>query len=164
MRRGVKLFAVQFAGTLLTGCASKQPPPANPPAIAAPLDSLARVRQTSVDAVLREIAGRENELSTQVFKNIKALTFQVPAGQFVRAMDAFGRSLGVGCDHCHIVGQWDSDSLRPKRIARGMIRLIGMVNTELRNIQDFDRPVGASCWTCHQGSRRPSRGPFGGGR
>lgn len=123
-------------------------------------DSLGSARRALADEVMRQIAGNENEPATTVFKNVKALTFGVSALQLVRAMDqGFGRSLGVGCDHCHVVGQWDSDSLRPKRIAREMIRLNGTINIELSKIKDFEGPVGASCWTCHRGSTRPARAP-----
>jgi len=156
----VAVFIALTTGGL--GCtrrpaAAASPREATTPSATPSNDSLARARQQFIDQVTRQIAGRENELATTVFRNVQALTFQVTAAQLVRSMDFFDRSLGVGCNYCHIIGRWEEDSLRTKRIARQMIRLNGTINNELGKIREFERPVGVACWTCHRGLTRPAR-------
>ena len=143
---------------LLLGLACTTPPPARtlpaPPvggAAAAPPageDSLTQARHRMADSVLKQIQGHENEPATQVFMNVKALTFNINAGQLVRAMDiGFGRSLGVGCEHCHVVRKWESDSMRAKRVARFMISMNGLINNELAKAPDFARAPTVACMT-----------------
>ena len=110
-----------------------------------------------MDVVLRSIAGRENAPAESVFKNIRAMR-GMPAGRLVRVMNmGFGRSLGVGCAHCHVSGGWDKDDKPQKEVTRGMMRLVTTVNGELTKLQGLksERPV-VNCTTCHRGQIKPA--------
>ena len=101
------------------------------------------------------IKGREAEPAEQVFKNIRQLKGR-PAGQVLRAMGSFTRALGVTCAHCHVEGQWEKDDKPTKEIARGMIRMVGAINSEqLKSIPNLRPEATVSCSTCHRGSTRP---------
>jgi hypothetical protein len=79
--------------------------------------------------------------------------------QLQRTMNLMRASLGVHCDHCHVVTeadgwQWASDDKENKRTARRMIRMVMDINRE-----HFEgRPV-VGCNTCHRGATRPSLTP-----
>ncbi|HET8798513.1 MAG TPA: photosynthetic reaction center cytochrome c subunit family protein, partial [Thermoanaerobaculia bacterium] len=74
-----------------------------------------------VTALLAAIKGKENLPAGEVFKNVQILK-QMPAARFLRVMDmGYSQSLGVGCEHCHVIDRWDADEKRPKRAAREMM-------------------------------------------
>jgi hypothetical protein len=127
------------------------------PAPAAP-DTVAAARDRMAKEVLATIAGRENEPAGQVFKNIKNLN-TVPAGRFLAIMNlGYGRSLGVSCAHCHVVGNWASDDKPQKQIARDMIQMAATINTQLlANIKNLKGPQAVvNCTTCHRGQVKPA--------
>jgi hypothetical protein len=155
------------AAALLAACASPPPPPL-PSAQSAPApsaasrpavpDSTAAVRDRMAKEVLATITGRETEPAGQVFKNIKSLN-AVPAGRLVAIMNlGYGRSLGVTCEHCHVVGQWASDDKPQKQIARDMIAMAATINNQLlANIKNLKGPQAiVNCTTCHRGSIKPA--------
>jgi hypothetical protein len=83
----------------------------------------------------------------------------------VNAMRGFAGALGVRCQYCHLgrEGQpldsfnFASDSLRTKRTARIMMRMVQAINdTTLTQIPDRPTPaVQVTCSTCHHGQARP---------
>lgn len=87
----------------------------------------------------------------QVYKNIDTLK-GVPAGRVLGAMRFYSASLGVGCAHCHVEGDYASDEMGPKRRARKMMAMV-------RSAQEFfpgpNNPV--SCWGCHNGHVKPAK-------
>jgi hypothetical protein len=121
-------------------------------------DTLQARRDSAVAAVLERIAGREADPAGEVFENVELLE-AVPAERLLRIMDVgFGRSLGVACDHCHVVGDWASDEKRPKRAARAMWRMVARINQELLpaiDALDGERPT-VNCTTCHRGDVVPA--------
>ena len=127
------------------------PAPALPDTIAAGRDRLAREVRAS-------IAGRENDPAEQVFKNIKSLT-GVPAGRLLAIMNVgYGKSLGVGCAHCHVVGEWASESKPQKQIAREMAQMAAAINGQfLAGIKNLKGPNAVvNCTTCHRGAVKPA--------
>jgi hypothetical protein len=107
--------------------------------------------------VLKQIAGKENSPADSVFLNIKTLG-AMPAGRLLRIMNlGYGRSLGVGCGHCHVVGEWDKDDKPQKQIARDMVAMLARINGELlpqiKNLKS-ERPI-VNCTTCHRGQVKP---------
>src|SRR5690242_16426557 len=107
----VAVPAVLLIGLALarSGAHAQAPPPGGPPPGMMPpalaSDTAAHARDSLADLVLKKIAGRENAPAESVFKNIKMMK-GMPAGRLVRIMNfGFGRSLGVGCVHCHTVGE-----------------------------------------------------------
>ena len=88
----------------------------------------------------------------QVYKNIKS-TPDTPAGSLPMAMSIFAAALGVGCEHCHVPGRWDSDEKPAKVTARLMLE---MFNEIPRYFDESQQPI-MQCYTCHQGSPKPER-------
>ena len=120
-------------------------------------------RDSGAAAVLRSIAGRENQPAESVFKNIKILK-GIPAGRLVNIMNmGFGRSLGVSCGFCHVPGKWDLDDKEEKNTARLMFAMVQTINRDFISKVPVDsgspRPV-VNCMTCHRGMPRPM-GPDG---
>ena len=106
---------------------------------------------------MRAIAGRENEPAGTVFKNVKLLK-SMPAGEFLKNMDVnYGRGLGMGCGNCHVLGQYDLDTRKNKRIARDMQEMTDYINsTRLAQIKELDEDFAkVTCVTCHAGSGHP---------
>jgi DNA-binding transcriptional regulator YiaG len=139
-------------------------PPAAVPATTAAADTAAPRRDSLAAAVLRTIAGREQQPAESVFKNLRLPGLRrLPARQLLAIMQSgYARSLGVSCEHCHVVGEWDSDDRRPKGTARDMIRMTNQLNTEIlpRVAGLGDRPPGerptVNCTTCHRGAVKPA--------
>ena len=129
------------------------PRPAASQAAAQPFDKAAALGQLQT-----AIAGKEDVLATEVFKNIKVYK-GVTANRLLRLMDfSFSRALGVDCTHCHVPGQWELDDKPTKQIARDMSAMVGLINNEhLKNIQNLRSTNPAvNCTTCHRGQTRPA--------
>lgn len=144
----------------ITSVAGAQAGPAGQPAAprVAPGDTNAARRDSLMNAVLASIAGRERMPAESVFKNIKVLK-QVPAGRLLRMMNfGYARSLGVSCDHCHVVGEWEKEDRPQKQIAREMRAMVDTINrgllTRIANLES-DNPV-VNCTTCHRGMTKPA--------
>jgi hypothetical protein len=110
-----------------------------------------------VQELLRQIAGKENRPAGEVFKNVQLLK-DVPAGRFLRIMDTgYAKSLGVGCDHCHVEERWEADEKRAKRATREMIKLVRDINASLGQMQEIDTSdATVNCTTCHRGYVKPA--------
>jgi hypothetical protein len=126
--------------------------------IPAPTDTLAASRDAAMQEVLRRIAGREREPAESVFTNIRMLR-GVPAGRIPRMMNlGFARSLGVGCDHCHLPGDWASEAKPQKQIAREMMAMADSITRRMlpriANLRS-EQPI-VNCTTCHRGQIRPA--------
>jgi photosynthetic reaction center cytochrome c subunit len=106
---------------------------------------------------MHTIAGRENEPAGTVFKNVKILK-DMPAGEFLKNMDVnYGRGLGMTCGNCHVIGQYDGDTRKNKRIARQMQEMTNHINTsQLPNVKELDEDYPkVTCVMCHMGSGHP---------
>jgi len=128
----------------------------------APVDSFAAERDSLVKDLLQRHAGRESAPAESVFKNLKVIK-GATVEQLLRRMDlGFGRSLGVRCQHCHVLGHWDDEDKPTKQIARDMMAMTAKINGELlpaiKNLKS-ERP-GVNCTTCHRGTARPGFGPM----
>lgn len=110
-----------------------------------------------VKDLLKQIAGKENRPAGEVFKNVQLLK-DVPAARFLRIMDTgYAKSLGVGCEHCHVEERWEADEKRPKRATREMIKLVREINDSLGQMQEIDTSdATVNCTTCHRGYVKPA--------
>jgi hypothetical protein len=111
-----------------------------------------------VAAISKQIAGKEGQPAEAVFKNIKTLT-GIPAGNVLKIMQiGYGRSLGVSCVHCHVVGQWEKDDKPAKQITREMSDMDHAVIFDyLRKMDGLkDRNPLVNCTTCHRGQLKPA--------
>ena len=114
-------------------------------------------RRAQVDSIMRAIAGREQQPASQVFKNVKLLK-DMPAAAFLKNMDEnYGRGLGMSCGNCHVLGKYDEDTRKNKRVARDMQEMTDYINTvRLASIRELDEDyVKVTCVTCHAGSGHP---------
>lgn len=131
-------------------------------AMAAPVDSFVAERDSLMKDLLQHYVGRESAPAESVFKNLKVMKGRT-VEQVLRTMNmGFGRSLGVRCQHCHVLGHWDDDDKPTKQITRDMMAMTGRINDELlpaiKNIKS-EKP-GINCTTCHRGTARPGFGPM----
>jgi photosynthetic reaction center cytochrome c subunit len=151
------LFGVAFViGTTMTNREPGRPTRVSAPAAAR--DTISASRDSMMNAVLKQIAGREALPAESVFKNIR-ISKGRPAGQLLRVMNlGYGRSLGVSCSHCHVVTDWSSDDKPQKQIARDMANMVGRINGELLaaipNLKG-PQPI-VNCTTCHRGDVKPA--------
>ena len=97
-------------------------------------------------------------------KNLKVLPPDSPPEKLRAVMRGFSRSLGVRCSHCHVgkegepLSAYDfaSDANPKKEVARGMYKMLGTINGQLREIQpNAEDRVNMWCHTCHRGLARP---------
>jgi hypothetical protein len=100
------------------------------------------------------IAGKEDMPADSVFENIKAFK-GVKASRIPAVMGAFTRALGSHCTLCHVQDKWASDEKKEKNIARGMMRMVGVLNDSLHAIPNIDEDAHVSCSTCHRGKPKP---------
>ena len=129
-------------------------------------DSIQQMNDRAVAAVMAQIAGKENLPAEQVFKDIQVMKGR-PAGQLVTIMNqGYARALGVSCASCHNPTDFASNEKANKKTARGMIKMVAMINEGNKSIPEYegDVPV-VNCVVCHRGARRPvNRLPGQGGQ
>ena len=68
-------------------------------------------------------------------------------------MQAFSRSLGVSCTHCHVADQWDSEDKEEKQVTRDMMAMTRAINDDyIKKIKalEKDKP-NVGCMLCHRG-------------
>jgi hypothetical protein len=150
MHRTTAPVVLALALCLASPARAQQPAPVNE-------DSLRADRARYADAVREAIKGRESLPGDSVFKNLKMLG-SVPADRILRMMEmGYSPALGVSCDHCHVVDEWDKDDKKEKEVARGMADMVRTINTELlRKIPGIKSGnPSVNCRTCHQGTARP---------
>ena len=85
----------------------------------------------------------------QVYKNIQVFK-GLPSSQLLGAMNFMAGSLGVGCNHCHVVNQFAKDDKPTKQTARKMILMMRKINED-----NFGGALNINCSTCHAGRTRP---------
>jgi hypothetical protein len=121
-------------------------------------DSVQQANDRAVAAVMAQIAGKENLPAEQVFKDIQVLKGQ-PASRVLQIMNTgYSRALGVSCAQCHNTADYASNEKGDKKTARGMIRMVNMINEGNKSIPEYagDVPT-VNCVVCHRGGRRPVR-------
>jgi hypothetical protein len=115
------------------------------------------LRRMMVDSIMRSIAGREGQPAGTVFKNVTLLK-NLTAAELLKTMDEqYGRGLGWTCNNCHVVGKWDDDSRKNKRIARQMQEMTDHINgQQLSRIKELDAEYDkTTCVMCHRGANEP---------
>ena len=116
------------------------------------------------------------------FKNLQVLPRDISRDQLIPMMRSFSRSLGVRCNHCHVVTattpkeefNFPSDAKEEKRVARVMIQMTQQINRDwLDRVEEaegehhaaesvaeaHDPTPRVSCWTCHRGHEEPEMPP-----
>ena len=169
-------LAVITSVTLITNLAAQPPggrpggpggpPGSRPPGgpgmmMAAPIDSFVTERDSLVKEILSDLGPKASMPAESVFKHLKVIKGRT-AEQVLNTMNrGFGRSLGVRCQHCHVLGHWGDEDKNTKQIARDMMAMEDTINSKLlpaiKNIKS-DHP-GVGCFDCHHGVARPGFGP-----
>ena len=93
-------------------------------------------------------------LAEQVFKNVQTLK-GLPVDEFLETMGMFAASTGLNCTDCHVDesgGSWEkyADDNQLKRTTRAMVGIMTAINK-----QYFGGKPGVTCYSCHNGNRRP---------
>jgi hypothetical protein len=124
-------------------------------------DSLEKDRLKFMNEVMASIKGKEKWRADSVFKNLKVIIGEssVSAEHFLWMMNwGWSAELGVSCSHCHVAGQWESDTLPAKDIARGMWNMRVKINKEILPAitgLNYDNNPKVTCITCHRGKPIP---------
>jgi len=96
----------------------------------------------------------QGKTAEQVKKNIQVLK-GLPAQHVDLVMDYFASSLGVRCEHCHVIDTtgWymDKDDKPAKKTARRMIQMVIDLNAKTFGGRDA-----VTCYTCHRGATTPA--------
>lgn len=111
------------------------------------------------------------------YRNLQILPQDIPRDELIAIMRTFSRSLGVRCNHCHVVTatepkevlDFPSDAKEEKRVARVMMQMTANINrgwlprVEVAEGHAMPAPDQiedqVSCWTCHRGRQEPEPMP-----
>jgi len=108
------------------------------------------MKKILIPLFLASLAGaQEVKTAEQVYKNIQVLQ-GLPQPRLLPAMAFIAASLGVSCDHCHLVSEPFKDEKPAKLAARRMISL-----TRELNEKHYAGALTVNCYTCHQGRLVP---------
>ncbi len=97
-------------------------------------------------------------------KNLKVLPKDTDKQKLRSIMSGFSGALGVRCQFCHVGKEGEplsafdfpSDKNPKKDVARGMMKMVGSVNDQVKQIlPDVPDRVTVGCITCHHGTSRP---------
>ena len=97
-------------------------------------------------------------MAEQVFKNVQVLK-GLPVDEFLDTMGMFAAATGLNCTDCHVDesgGSWEryADDNQLKRTTRAMVGIMGAINK-----QYFGGRQVVTCYSCHNGNRRPKAVP-----
>jgi hypothetical protein len=116
-------------------------------------------------AVIPAPARAQGRFPPDSLTNVKVFPRGTEVRTVINAMRGFTGALGVRCQYCHVGREgmpldsfnFPSDSLRTKRTARVMMRMVQAINdTTLTQIPERPTPaVQVTCATCHHGQARP---------
>lgn len=96
------------------------------------------------------------------FHNVQVLPSTLTRDELIAVMRGFTKSLGVRCDHCHMLipggGERDfdfpSDAKPEKNVARTMLRMVQTINNDyVGKVNAHGQKV--MCSTCHRGHSIP---------
>jgi hypothetical protein len=113
---------------------------------------VACVASTSAQAVQQQ----KPQMAEEVFKNIPALK-GIPVDEFMDTMGLFSAALGMNCTDCHTpdsTSAWANFASETplKQKARRMTLMVNNINKN-----NFGGVQAVTCFTCHQGDRRPRK-------
>jgi hypothetical protein len=112
-------------------------------------------------------------------QNLQILPKDIPRDQLIAIMRNFTRSLGVRCNHCHVVTatepkevlDFPNDAKEEKRVVRVMMQMTQQINGAwMQRVEAAEHnatldatPVPGEmrvgCWTCHRGKAEPEMPP-----
>jgi photosynthetic reaction center cytochrome c subunit len=89
-----------------------------------------------------------------IYKNVKVVG-DLNVAEFTRLMVAMTTWVAPeqGCNYCHEVGNFESDKLYTKVVARRMLEMTRHINADDKN---HVAGTGVTCYTCHRGQPVPN--------
>jgi cytochrome c553 len=117
------------------------------------------------------------------FKNLQVFPRDISRDELIGSMRVFTRSLGVRCNHCHVVTATEpkevldfaADAKEEKKIARVMLSMTTEIDsTWMARVETAEGHSAApkamepqeavmsgrvGCWTCHRGKTEPEMPP-----
>jgi hypothetical protein len=121
---------------------------------------MAKLRAVYYEAVMKQIAGRENEPAEAVFKNIQVLKGMTAAALVKKMNDEYATALSWNCTNCHRLaaqGNFASDTATDKKRARFMQLMVDTLNNvTLPKLYPKNTPR-VDCATCHRGYNEPPK-------
>jgi photosynthetic reaction center cytochrome c subunit len=111
------------------------------------------MRPVAIAAMLAAASGQDARPTPQIVDtpNVKILK-GLTAPEFEQEMQQITVALGVGCNFCHVRGDFASEGNPHKAVARRMLEM-----TDKINLQFFPGTKTITCYTCHQGEEKPKK-------
>ncbi|MBC7940897.1 MAG: photosynthetic reaction center cytochrome c subunit [Chitinophagaceae bacterium] len=104
-----------------------------------------------------EPADPTGERASEIYENVPALG-HLSVEQFGRIMNVMtawiypGEGENLGCNGCHVPGNFAAEDVYQKHVARRMIQMTMALNSEWTS---HTQDAGVTCWTCHRGNAVP---------
>ncbi len=97
------------------------------------------------------------------YTNLKVLPKDIGKRELLGTMKSFAGALGMRCSDCHVQKtpgdfssfDWASDELKNKEIARGMMKMVQEINSNLLPAATHENDFQVRCVTCHRGVENP---------
>ncbi len=97
------------------------------------------------------------------FSNLKVFPADIGKRELISTMKSFSEALGMGCTDCHDQKtpgdfssiDWASDKLPNKEVARGMMKMVQEINSNLLPAATGEHDFRLRCITCHRGVEHP---------
>ncbi len=96
----------------------------------------------------------EGPKADEIYENVKLLN-DLSIGEFTRLMASMTQwvSPEQGCNYCHVPGNFASEDIYTKQVARKMIEMTRKANSAW---QAHMGETGVTCYTCHRGKPLPT--------
>jgi hypothetical protein len=109
------------------------------------------------------LAGSVQAEIPDTFTNLEIFPKDIGKRELLGSMRDFSTGLGVRCTFCHVQKSpgdfdsidWASDDLEPKKVTRGMMRMVRNINSELLPAATGEQGRRVRCVTCHRGIEDP---------
>lgn len=100
--------------------------------------------------------------ASEIYENVQILG-HLSVEQFGRIMLAMSEWIypnaenpAESCNGCHVPGNFASEDIYTKHVARRMLQMVHTINTTFSNHVNANGEVGVTCYTCHRGQAVPA--------
>lgn len=104
----------------------------------------------------------ESPRASEIYENVQILG-HLSVEQFGRIMLAMSEWIypnaedpAQSCNGCHVPGNFASEDIYTKHVARRMLQMVHTINTTFSNHVNANGEVGVTCYTCHRGQAVPA--------
>ena len=87
-----------------------------------------------------------------LYENVEVLG-DLTVGEFTRVMASITQWVAPeeGCNYCHVPGNFASEDVYTKKVARSMLAMTQRINEDWG--EKHVAPAGVTCYTCHRGQQ-----------